>query len=67
MDNTGMSDRNNRTLYLSDFVYAQADKYGKRPDVDRKASKIFEYAVVEYLEKRGVDMSDYRKAPDETE
>ena len=51
-----MIKRNNRTLYLADVLMEQATKYGSRPDIDRSASRIFEYALTEYLKKRGVDL-----------
>lgn len=57
MDNPSMTDRHNRTLYLRDFLLGKANEYGKRPDVDRSGSRIIEMALVEFLQKRGVDLS----------
>jgi len=56
MYNPDMIRRQNRTLYLADILFEQATMYGKRPEIDRSASRIFEQALTEFLQKRGVDL-----------
>ena len=51
MDNQGMSDRHNRTVYISDFLFQQANSYAEKKD--RSASRIIEYALAAYLKDHG--------------
>jgi hypothetical protein len=51
-----MIKRKNRTLYIADILMREATKYGNRPDIDRSASRIIEYALTEYLKSRGIDL-----------
>jgi hypothetical protein len=58
MDNPSMTDRNNRTLYIRDFLFQKANNYGNRPEVDRSCSRIIEMALTEFLQNHQVDLSD---------
>lgn len=54
MDNPGMATRRgNRTIYILDVLFNKATELGKRKD--RSASRIIEYALVDYLRKNGID------------
>ena len=62
MDTSSMSDRHNRTIYISDLLMETANTLGKKKD--RSASRIIEYALIEYFRKNGIEISE---SPDDTE
>lgn len=57
MENTFMTDRSNRTIYLRDFLFLKADKHGKNTPL-RSASRVIEVALTEYFQAHGIDLSD---------
>jgi hypothetical protein len=66
MYNPCMAKRSNRTIYVLDVLMDKANSYGKRPDVDRATSRVIEYALIEYLRKKGVDLGPDFPDPDAT-
>ena len=56
MDTLLMQKRRNRTVYVRDDLMEAAERYGKRPDVERSSSRIIEYALADYLRSHGVDL-----------
>lgn len=59
-----MAKRSNRTIYILDLLMEKATTYGSRPDVDRSTSRIIEYALVDFLKKKGVDLGPDFPDPD---
>lgn len=53
MDTLCMAERNNRTIYVMDVLIEKANALGKT--MDRSTSRIIEYALIEYLKKKGID------------
>jgi len=54
-----MAERKNRTIYISNSLMEKAISLGKK--MDRSSSRIIEYALAAYLQKKGiaVDSEDF--------
>ena len=62
MDTLCMSDRHNRTIYISDLLMEKANILaGKK---DRSVSRIIEYALAGYLKSQGIDLGEDFPDPD---